>query len=304
MHLSLEAAAHAQPRISIAPRNHPLLLISGLVIVALTTSLNGLGAIGAAQATDPVGIPAGEHAKAPVQAAAALYRRFCQRCHAVSGQGDPGAGFSGIPNFTDPAWQTRRSDAQLLVSILDGKGDGMPTFRGRVTEAQARELVGHIRAFGPERPRTTSGTSGFEAKFRELDEEFQELQRQFRELQSAPRTPERHTAVQPAQGASGAREITLKAGASLFRRYCQRCHGADGKGDGDSTDGPPDFTYRAWQQRRSDVRLLTSILDGKGMVMPAFRKRLTEEQAADLIDYIRALLPPRQPSARHKDEPR
>jgi mono/diheme cytochrome c family protein len=226
--------------------------------------------------------------------ASTLFLQLCQRCHAASGKGDRRAGVSGLPNFTDSDWQTRRTDPQLLVSILDGRGDAMPSFRGRVTEAHARALVDRIRAFGPKRAAAQS-TSDFAIQFRELDRELQDLKRQLKALTASPPDPEKRTAAPRRQDPHAVRQVILKSGGELFRKHCQRCHGADGKGDGGGNNGPPDFTRRAWQQRRSDAKLLSSILDGKGKDMPAFRKRFSEDQATDLIDYIRAFMPPRQP---------
>jgi hypothetical protein len=54
-----------------------------------------------------------------------------------------------IPNFTDPAWQARRSEAQLLASILDGKGTGMPSFREKLSADQVRALIAYVRTFAP-----------------------------------------------------------------------------------------------------------------------------------------------------------
>jgi hypothetical protein len=59
----------------------------------------------------------------------------------------------------------------------------------------------------------------------------------------------------------------------------------------------PDFTSREWQQRHALPQLAASILDGKGTLMPAFRGRVTEDQARDLAAYARAFGPevPKQP---------
>ena len=54
-----------------------------------------------------------------------------------------------VPDFTDPAWQARRADAQLVASILDGKGAEMPPADDDLSEAQARGLVAYIRTFAP-----------------------------------------------------------------------------------------------------------------------------------------------------------
>jgi uncharacterized membrane protein len=52
----------------------------------------------------------------------------------------------------------RRSDAQLLASILDGKGKEMPPWRGKLSVEQARGLVACVRAFAPTAP-TPEGAS-------------------------------------------------------------------------------------------------------------------------------------------------
>jgi mono/diheme cytochrome c family protein len=84
-----------------------------------------------------------------------------------------------------------------------------------------------------------------------------------------------------------------EAAGQLYRQHCQRCHGDDGKGDGDQPGLParPDFTRSAWQQQRSDAQLLASLLDGKGKSMPSFRDRLSEVQAKSLIAHLRAFAP-------------
>jgi mono/diheme cytochrome c family protein len=86
-----------------------------------------------------------------VRAGAVIFRQWCIACHGPEGTGGPGraAQLTRIPDFTSRAWQSDRSDPELLVSILDGKGTQMPANRERVTEGQARNLVAYVRAFGP-----------------------------------------------------------------------------------------------------------------------------------------------------------
>src|SRR5262245_52595061 len=51
----------------------------------------------------------------------ALFRRYCQGCHGPDGRGVRGGAVAGLPDFTRPAWQQQRTDAQLMVTILEGK---------------------------------------------------------------------------------------------------------------------------------------------------------------------------------------
>jgi mono/diheme cytochrome c family protein len=78
--------------------------------------------------------------------------------------------------------------------------------------------------------------------------------------------------------------------ASLYNRYCVRCHAVDGRGVWDIPD-VPDFTNARWQAHRSDARLARLILEGRGAVMPAFRGTLTLEEAWAMARYLRTFVP-------------
>ena len=86
-----------------------------------------------------------------------------------------------IPDFTSPAFQKEHSDAQLLISILDGKGTFMPANRGRITEEQANDLVAFVRAFGPVTSlaaKPQASDSGFEKAYRQLEDQWNELEKE------------------------------------------------------------------------------------------------------------------------------
>jgi mono/diheme cytochrome c family protein len=244
-------------------------------------------AVLALSGADPAQAQTPRNARSTDHSSAALYRKFCQRCHGAEGGGERNAGVMGLPDFRRPAWQEQRSDAQLMASILDGKGDGMPAFRGRLSEGQARTLVAYVRGLNPKAVAGSGSPTDFEVRFQELRREFEELRRQLNQLSAQPSTPKR--TMPPAERIGTGEDSSA---AVLYREHCQRCHGADGKGDasGLEDNSTPDFTNRAWQQEGSDARLLKSLLQGKG-AMPAFRKHLTEDQAADLIEYLRGFAP-------------
>jgi mono/diheme cytochrome c family protein len=69
-------------------------------------------------------------------------------CHGAKGTGSTERRSQPeIPDFTDAHWQARRTDAQLMSSILDGKGPDMPPQRGEITEQEVRGLVAYVRPF-------------------------------------------------------------------------------------------------------------------------------------------------------------
>jgi mono/diheme cytochrome c family protein/uncharacterized membrane protein len=79
-----------------------------------------------------------------------LFKQHCVKCHGADGAGrETRRRQPGIPDFTDNSWQARSNDAQLLASILDGKGKEMPPWRAKISEEQAQRLLGHVRAFAP-----------------------------------------------------------------------------------------------------------------------------------------------------------
>ena len=161
--------------------------------------LRALGALGALAAAPWLAGVAIDHGAArageppprvPMSAvsAATLFVQRCARCHDEPGTGTTQRGkMPRLPDFTSPRWQQQRSDAQLVVSILEGKGTHRPAFAGRLSRADARLLVRHIRACAPQE---TAGASepalpDFHERFRQLQEEFERLHMQFRDLAGA-----------------------------------------------------------------------------------------------------------------------
>jgi mono/diheme cytochrome c family protein len=111
-----------------------------------------------------------------------VFQRFCLACHGPDGRGSTlRARQPAIPDFTAAVWHERRSDTQMTVSVLEGKGTEMPSFRGKVSPEQVRSLVAFIRSFGPSRPQAPAAASDdFEVQFRKLTEELESLRQQVR----------------------------------------------------------------------------------------------------------------------------
>jgi mono/diheme cytochrome c family protein len=125
---------------------------------------------------------------AQLRAVASLYQRYCMRCH---GEDYSGSGWRKpgrhIPNFVSAAWQDSRSDAQLLVSILEGKGKHMPAFADRLSKRQARDLVKLTRKASSTRQASAEiDPDDFAKRFAELKKEWEQLRKQFRRLNRVP----------------------------------------------------------------------------------------------------------------------
>jgi mono/diheme cytochrome c family protein len=118
------------------------------------------------------------------KAATRLFRQYCARCHGAdfSGNGWRERGHT-IPDFTSRAWQKGRSDVQLRVSVLEGKGTRMPGFQGKISNQEVRDLVQLIRQFQPVRAAAAEAApDDFARRYAQLRQELEELRRQFIEL--------------------------------------------------------------------------------------------------------------------------
>jgi mono/diheme cytochrome c family protein len=96
---------------------------------------------------EPEAEPSPERTRA--RAAAALWNASCASCHGRDGRGQgagrpPGA---QIVDFTQPDFQSGRSDSQLAQVIRDGRGL-MPEFKKQINEQGVGALIAHIRALG------------------------------------------------------------------------------------------------------------------------------------------------------------
>jgi len=190
---------------------------------------------------------------------AARFREHCAACHGDDGTGNIARQERpSIPDFTDLDWQLSQTEAAIVNQITDGSAPRMPSFRHDMSPRQIFELAVYLRTLTgrpPTAPDADGGTG---------DERSHEL-----------------TAEIAAR---------IRAGAGIFRQRCVGCHGTDGRGRLRDQPSPiPDFTLPAWQDHRSDPQLVSSIMDGKGTLMPANRGRLTEPQARDLVAYVRSL---------------
>ena len=87
-----------------------------------------------------------------------LFQQRCVKCHGADGTAKPARDrLAKIPNFTDPSWQAQRSDAQLQVSILDGKELEMPSWRGKISEEQGERPGGPRPGSSLQTPGTPKG---------------------------------------------------------------------------------------------------------------------------------------------------
>jgi len=78
-----------------------------------------------------------------------LYSAYnCAGCHAVGGGGAIG------PALSDAEWIYGSSPDQIYATIVQGRGNGMPAFGGKVPDYQVRELAAYVRSLSGQLPST------------------------------------------------------------------------------------------------------------------------------------------------------
>ena len=103
----------------------------------------------AQQSAKPARRGAASNKKKPA-AGRELFLLHCAKCHGKNGTGQVSRKSTPeIPDLTDASWQARHSDAQLVKSMLEGKGKEMPAFQEKIDKEKAQSLLAVIRAFSP-----------------------------------------------------------------------------------------------------------------------------------------------------------
>jgi mono/diheme cytochrome c family protein len=115
----------------------------------------------------------------------------------------------------------------------------------------------------------------------------------------AAQAPEESQGWHIPEGAAGERSpapltpATLGRGQSLYRSKCQRCHGADGTGngpDGDPAHRPGDLTDARRASRNPDGVMFYKIWNGRTEPkMPAMKTDASESDVWAVIHYVKTL---------------
>ncbi len=223
-----------------------------------------------------------------------VYRKHCAPCHGDDGSASSWAKNSLIPpprNFTADAARAELTKARMIKSVTEGRpGTAMQPFAGRLSPADIESVVQYVR--------TT---------FMKVDGVSQG------ESQSAgvPGThPHRGPGALPTMNPSSAETVTTaqapvdikapfpnklkgnpKAGESFYMHNCIVCHGPNGDGNGPRayfiTPRPRNFTSEQSRESYGRLQLFDAVTHGKrGTVMPAWGKVLTDQQVADVAEFV------------------
>jgi ubiquinol-cytochrome c reductase cytochrome b subunit len=247
-----------------SPRQRPVAIglfalgagaLTGLTVYPMATDTRNQELLGSAVAAVT---PAPAENTVDRSAAAKLFNETCTACHGSDGTGSRmRAQLPSIPNFTSFSWQITQTDETMIHFIENGTAPVPHSYRDKFTPEQIAALALYVRSFSFASDARAAGAG----------------------------SPSR----------SGPAALTGHPAAALYREHCLACHDADGRGSAAKTDVPnlsiPDFTSQKWQMEMTDSQLLAGTLDGKGTAMPPFRGKISEQDAKQLVSYIRGFAP-------------
>ena len=83
---------------------------------------------------------------------------------------------------------------------------------------------------------------------------------------------------------------SVAAGKRLYQRLCTKCHGPEGKGDGEAATGaqPSDLTA-ALQYGSSDGEMFSVLRHGTSKDMESYAERISEADTWNVINYVKTL---------------
>jgi mono/diheme cytochrome c family protein len=211
-----------------------------------------------------------------------LYKRHCAACHGDHGNGATWAHNSLNPpprDFTAPAAREDLSRERMLLSVTYGRpGTAMMPFKGRMTEQEIGTVVDYVRATfiqggaapvaaPPAVPAAPVVPAAAPAQPQPL--------------------PAADMSLPLPQGLSG----DAGKGRQFFLKNCYVCHGEQGDGQGPRASfiKPPPRNFLAPESRRTLNRpaLFKAISIGKrGTVMPAWSTVLSEQEIADVAEFV------------------
>jgi len=87
---------------------------------------------------------------------------------------------------------------------------------------------------------------------------------------------------------------SIAAGKRSYTRFCIKCHGPEGAGDGTGATGPvapPDMTDDTWDYGGSDGEIFSVIRDGipKSADMEGYSARMSDSDIWNVVNYVRTL---------------
>jgi mono/diheme cytochrome c family protein len=207
-------------------------------------------------ATDPV-----------LQRGKTLYAQNCMVCHGDRGQGAAAAsGLIPARDFTTPQARTELTRERMIASVTNGRANTqMAPFKGRLSDPDIAAVVDYVIA-GLMLPASgsISGTSAH-----------------------ANRSGDDTMSLPFINGLTG----NAAKGERFYKDNCATCHGVTGDGKGPRAyfinPKPRNFRDDGFRNAFNRPAIYRAVAEGRlGAEMPAWNKVLTDQQIADVSEYV------------------
>jgi mono/diheme cytochrome c family protein len=84
---------------------------------------------------------------------------------------------------------------------------------------------------------------------------------------------------------------SVASGKRIYQRLCTKCHGPEGKGDGEAATGaqPSDLTAATLQYGASDGEMFSVLRHGTSRDMESYAERISDADTWNVINYVKTL---------------
>lgn len=234
-------------------------------------------------------MPASQEAAAGTSPGGQIYAKTCSVCHGEDGAGALWGKTSLHPppvNFTAADRQQELPRERMIASVTHGRpGTAMTAFASQLSASEIEAVVDYIReafmkdgetgaqaATSSEHAATTVGMAVLHGKGQYSDD-------------SQPAGARSELPLPHALSGDAA------AGKAYYLMSCTACHGENGDGNGPRAyfifPKPRNFLHPASRARLDRPTLFRAIRLGvAGREMPAWNKVLTDQQIADVTEYV------------------
>jgi mono/diheme cytochrome c family protein len=244
----------------------------------------------------PPGTPGEKTARA-----ATLYHNYCSVCHGDRGDGKSRAsGSLSTPprDFTSEASRRELSRERIALAIAHGRpGTAMVGWKTQLSEADIGLLADHVLA---------QFVQGDAATARAAAQAQISGTRAHGGRESDPiSTPAQ---VDMTAGLLNGLKGDPRRGGAFYLANCATCHGARGDGDGPRAyfinPKPRNFLTEESRGRFNRVALYAAIAEGRvGTEMPAWKQVASEQQMADVAEYVFRSFTAPTPQAQGRSKP-
>ncbi len=215
-----------------------------------------------------------------------IFARTCTVCHGDKGDGQTWAAANmGKPprDFTSPETRADLTRDKMIFAVTNGKPDtAMPGFSSQLPRKDIEAVVDYIRSSFMQAPPGTAGISGTYAHG---------MPSTTTGKPAKDKMAEHHASVNMRAAMPKGLVGNPAKGEKFYKDNCATCHGESGDGRGKRAyfinPKPRNFLHAASRAELNRPELFEHIDEGvPGTDMPAWGKVLSEQQIADVAEYV------------------